>query len=150
MRRPAKIAAVLAATVAVAGSAFAYWSAAGAGTGAGTTSAPAALTVTAATTTQLLLPTGAATGDVSLTITNPNSYSVHLTQLSLDSAAGNGGFSANATGCALSFATQDNGGGGWTFPSGSTNLVLTNSMTMGTGAASICQNRTFSVYLKAS
>ena len=150
MRRAAKIAAVLAATVAVAGSAFAYWSAAGAGSAAGTSSGPTALTVAAGTPTQPLLPTGAATGDVSLTITNPNSYSIHLTQLSLDTAAGNSGFSANAATCALSFAAQDNGGGGWTLPSGTTNLVLTNSMTMGTGAASSCQSETFSVYLKAS
>jgi len=146
----AKLAAVLAVTFAVAGSALAYWSAGGAGSAAGTSSAPAALTVAAATPTQSLLPTGAATGDVSLTITNPNSYSVRVAQLSLDSAAGNSGFSANAVGCALSFATQDNGGAGFTFPSGSTSLVLTNSMTMGTGAVSSCQNRTFTVFLKAT
>jgi hypothetical protein len=87
---------------------------------------------------------------VSLTITNPNAYAVRVAQLSLDTAAGSAGFSANAAGCALSFATQNNGGAGWTFPSGATNLVLTGSMTMGTGAASSCQNQTFNVYIKAS
>jgi hypothetical protein len=150
MRRLARLAALLAATCALAGTAFGYWSATGAGSSAGTTSGTTPLTVTAATPTQSLLPTGAATGDVSLTIGNPNSYAVHVAQLSLDTAADNAGFSANATGCALSFATQDNGGAGWTLPSGNTNLVLTKSMTMGTRAASSCQNRTFSVYLKAS
>jgi hypothetical protein len=150
MRRPAKVAAVLAATLAAASGAFAYWSAGGAGSAAGTGSGPAPLTVAAGTPTQALLPTGAATGDVSLTVTNPNAYAVRVAQLSLDSAAGNAGFSANASVCALSFTAQDNGGAGWSFPSGSTSLVLTNSMTMGTGAASSCQTLTFSVYLKAS
>jgi hypothetical protein len=150
MRRPGRLLAVLAATLALAGTAFAYWSAAGGGSAAGTSSGPAALSVAAATPTQSLLPTGAPTGDVSLTITNPNAYAIHVAQLSLDTAAGTAGFSANATGCALSFATQNNGGAGWTVPSGNTSLVLTGSMTMGTGAASSCQNRTFSVYVKAT
>jgi hypothetical protein len=150
-RRIPKLVVMLCATFTLAGSAVAYWSYAGAGsaTGAGS-SGPSALTVTAGTPTQSLLPTGAPTGDVSVTVANPNPYSVRVAQLSLDTAAGSGGFSANAAGCALSFATQDNGGAGWTFPSGATDLVLTNSMTMETGAASSCQGRTFTVYVKAS
>ena len=150
-RRISTLVVMLCATIPLAGSAVAYWSNAGAGsaTGAGS-SGPSALTVTAGAPTQSLLPTGAPTGDVSVTVANPNPYSVRVAQLSLDTAAGNGGFSTNAAGCALSFATQDNGGSGWTFASGSTDLVLTNSMTMGTAAASNCQNRTFTVYVKAS
>jgi hypothetical protein len=149
--RALKVVALLAASLSLAGSAFGYWQASGAGTAAGSTSSgPAALAVAAAAPTQALLPTGAPSGDVSATITNPNPYAVRVSQLSLDTASGTAGFSANATGCALSFATQDNGGAGWTIPPGASNVVLPSSMTMGTGAASACQGRTFTVYVKAS
>jgi hypothetical protein len=151
IRRSAKIVPIVAATFVVAGSALGYWAATGAGSASATASTgPAALTVSAATPTQSLLPTGSASGDISLTVTNSNSYPVHVAQLSLDTASGSAGFSANAAGCALTFATQNNGGAGWTFGTGSTDVVMTNSMTMGTGAASNCQSRTFTVYVKAS
>lgn len=151
MRRLARIATVVAATFALAGSAYGYWSATGAGASSVTTgSSIAALQLGPAGVSQRLLPTGSASGEVSATVTNPNSFAVHVAQLSLDTTSGVAGFSANAAGCALSYATQDNGGAGWTFAPGNTSLSLPSSVTMGTAAASACQGRTFTVYLAAS
>jgi hypothetical protein len=130
--------------------AFAWWASAGTGSGSAANGTPSALTITAQSPSQSLLPTGAATGDVQLTIANPNSYSVHVNQLALNPAQGIAGFSANATGCALSFATQNNAGAGWTIAPGSTSVSLPSSVTMGTAAASICQGATFDIYLAAS
>ena len=91
-----------------------------------------------------------ATGDLRATITNPNPSRVRIGQLQLDTSQGTGGFSANAANCALSFASQNNGGNGWTIAgSGTLTIDLQSSLTMGTSAASSCQNQTFTVYLKA-
>ena len=150
-RRLVRIGAVLAATFALAASAYGYWSASGAGASTATTSSSvSALQLTPASVSARLLPTGSPSGQVSATVTNPNSFSVHVAQLSLDTTSGTAGFSANAAGCALSFSTQNNGGAGWTFAPGNTTVSLPNSLTMGTGAASACQGRTFTVYLAAS
>jgi hypothetical protein len=131
---------------------FAFWSATGAGAGqAGSLATPAPVTISPATTSQELLPTGAATGDVAVTITNPNPFPVHVNQLALDPVQGTSGYSANAAACELSFAPQTNGGAGWDVPAtGSLSVDLTNSVTMGTGAASACQGQSFGVYLAAS
>jgi hypothetical protein len=151
MRRLARITTVVAATFALAGSAYGYWSASGAGASTVTTgSSIAALQLAPASVSQRLLPTGTATGEVSATVTNPNAFAVHVAQLSLDATNGTAGFSANAAVCALSFAAQDNGGAGWSFAPGNTSLSLASSITMGTGAASACQGRTFTLYLVAS
>ena len=151
MRRLARITTVVAATFALVGSAYGYWSASGAGaTSVATCSSIAALQLAPASVSQRLLPTGSATGEVSATVTNPNSFAVHIAQLSLDTTSGTAGFSANAAGCALSFATQSNGGSGWSFAPGNTSLSLPSAITMGTGAASACQGQTFTVYLVAS
>jgi hypothetical protein len=76
---------------------------------------------------------------------------VHINSLAIDTSQGSSGFSANAASCALSFATQTNGGNGWTIAPNSSTLAidLTSSVTMGTSAASGCQGQTFTVYLKA-
>jgi hypothetical protein len=109
------------------------------------------LTVTAGTDSQSLLPTGAATGDVAITLVNSNSARVHITSLALDTSQGSAGFSANAASCALSFVAQTNGGSGWTVPANGTLAVdLTSSVTMGTSAPGSCQGQSFTVYLKAT
>lgn len=153
MKRAPRVGVLSAALLAVAAaSALGYWSATGTGAGqAGALSGPAPVTISPATTSQELLPTGAPTGDVGLTISNPNAFPVHVNQLALDTLQGTGGFSANAASCALTFATQTNAGAGWDVPaSGSLTLDLANSVTMGTAAASGCQGQTFAVYLEAS
>lgn len=141
----------IAATLALAGGAWAYFNSTGSGSGSGTVSTTTQpVTIAAATgNTQFLLPTGAPTGDVDATITNPNSSSVHIGSLSLDTTQGTNGFSSNASSCALTFTTQTNGGSGWTIPaSGQLTVDMTSALTMGTSAASSCQGQTFSAYLK--
>ncbi len=132
--------------------ASAYLSSHGSGTGNGSvTVALSNLTVTGNTATQSLLPTGSATGDVNVTLNNGNSSRIHINSLALDTSQGVSGFSANASACALSFASQTNGGNGWTISAnGSVSVDLTGSVTMGTGAANSCQGQTFTVYLKAT
>jgi hypothetical protein len=140
------------AMLALAGGALAYFTATG--SGASTASANitlSAVTVTGATGTQSLLPTGSPTGDLNVILHNGNAGRIHLSSLVLDTSQGTSGFSANAASCALSFATQNNTGSGWTIAAGGSLPVdLTSSVTMGTTAASSCQGQTFTVYLKAS
>lgn len=145
-----KLLVTIIATLSLAGGALAYFAGTGSGSGAGSASATVQpVTIAAASgNTQALLPTGTSGGDVTATITNPNSSSVHIGTLALDTSQGSSGFSANAAGCALSFANQTNRGSGWTIPAaGHLSVDLTDSLTMGTTAANRCQNQTFDVYL---
>jgi len=145
-----RLAIALAGLAVFAGAALAFWTAAGDGAGSAGSASVDPVTITAAATTQSLLPTGAATGDVDATIANPNPFAVRVPQLALDTTQGDAGFDDGGL-CALSYATQDNGGAGWTIPAnGSVTVALTNSMTMGAGAANSCQGQTFTVYLRAS
>lgn len=155
MRAPAirKLVLTVGAVLTLAGGALAYFTATGSGAGVGDVNVTlSAVTVTAATGTQSMLPTGGATGDVDVTLHNGNSSEVHINALTLDTSQGSSGLSPNAGSCALSFATQTNGGNGWTIAAKSSTsaIDLTNSVTMGTAAASSCQGQTFTVYLKAS
>lgn len=149
-RRLTQLVLLLVALLALAAGAGAYLASTGSGSGTGGANVSLApVTIAAASgDSQALLPTGTPSGDVKATITNPNSSSVHIGSLSLDASQGVGGFSANAASCALSFARQTNGAGGWTIPAaGQITVDLTNSLTMATSAANSCQNQTFSVYL---
>jgi hypothetical protein len=140
------------AALCLAGGALAYFTATGSGSGSGgATLTLQPVTIAAGSgNTQTLLPTGAPSGDLRATISNSNNSSVHIGSLLLDSSQGSSGFSTNAASCALSFATQNNNGSGWTIPAGGQLSVdLTNSLTMGTTAVNSCQNQTFTVYLIA-
>jgi hypothetical protein len=152
----AMVIAIVVVTVGGAGVAYAYWSAGGAGTGFGAAGTTVPITLSAGTPTVSLLP-GGQTGVV-LTMTNPNTATVRVSSLALDTTQGTGGFSVDAshTGCALatlSFATQTNGGAGWSVPGkvGSTNgsltVTLANSLSMSLSAVNACQGATFTVYL---
>jgi hypothetical protein len=156
-RRIVVVLAVLALTLA-GSTALAYWSATGAGSGAGTTGTTAVVTLTPGTPTSDMYPGGQ--GDVSAVFDNPNSVRVHIGSLKLSTAQGTAGYTVDAghAGCAtsvLSFATQTDGGAGWTVPpkSGSTDGSLTveleDALTMGATAANACQGATFDVYLTA-
>ena len=145
-----RVALMVVAFAAVAAAAFGYWTASGAGSGGAESSAVDPVTISAGTAGASLLPTGTATGDVVATISNPNPFPVHVPQLALDTTQGDGGFDDGGL-CALTYATQDNGGAGWTIPAnGSVPVSLADSVTMGTGAASSCQGQAFTVYLRAS
>jgi hypothetical protein len=151
-RRVNKLAIAVGILLAITGGALAYLLATGSGSGSGSAQVTlSAVTVTDLSATQSMLPTGAATGDIHVKLSNGNSSSVHINSLVLDTSQGTSGFSSNASSCALSFASQTNGGNGWTISANSNVSVdLVNSVTMGTSAATSCQGQSFSVYLKAS
>jgi hypothetical protein len=143
---------------AVAVTADAYWPGSGDGSAAGTAGGPLSITMTAGTATTQLSPGG--TAGVTLTISNPNLFGVRITELSLDTGAGTGGFAVDAAhaGCAvstLSYARQTNGGVGWTVPAkagavnGSLPLNLSAALTMNAAAANACQGAVFTVFLLA-
>jgi hypothetical protein len=84
--------------------------------------------------------------------TNSNAFAVHIGTLALLTTQGAGGFTVanGATSCALSFASQTNGGAGWTVPaSGSLSITLSGALGMGLSADNSCQNQAVSVYLAA-
>jgi hypothetical protein len=91
-----------------------------------------------------------------LTVTNPNSASIKIGSLSLNTSQGTGGFAVDGGhgGCGLaqlSFTTQTNGGNGWTVAgSGTLPVTLTNALSMGAAAANACQGATFTVYLQVA
>jgi len=117
--------------------ASAYFTSHGSGSGSGSSGtlvAPSSVTATAAS---KLFP--GATVDLSVTLTNPNSYSIRITGISQ-------GGSIAALGCttpAVSVPTQ-------TLPTpvtvatGSHTVTIPNSLSMGVASSSDCQNATFS------
>jgi hypothetical protein len=136
----------------------AFWRGSGSGTGSGATGTTVALTLSPATPTDALYPGGQAS--VVLTVRNSNTSAVRIGSLALDTSQGTGGFSVDGghSGCAvatLSFATQTNGGAGWTVPArvggvdGELPTTLTNALSMGVGAANACQGASSTVYLAA-
>ena len=105
-RRRAKLLAALVVALVVAAGAGAYFTATGSGSGSGSVGSPADLTIAALTPAAGLLYPGG-TGEVDLTISNPNTFPVRVNSLVL----GTGGISADAghSGCdtaALAFTTQ--------------------------------------------
>ncbi len=157
-RRGKLIAAVVAALV-VAGSALGYYTAPGSGRGSATVGSPQEVELSASTPTTQLYPGG--TSDVKLTVRNPNAFQVKIGRLSLNTAQGTNGFSADAghPGCdvsALSFTsalgTQNNGGSGWDVPASAPAfpIDLVSAVTMSTSAANACQGASFTVYLQAT
>jgi hypothetical protein len=109
-------------------------------------------------------PTGSlypsANGDVVLIVTNPNLGTVTIASLALDQDRGDGGFAVDAghPGCpasAFTFATQTNGGAGWSIPGrvagvyGSRAVTLGGALAMSPDAPDACQGTTATVYLVA-
>jgi hypothetical protein len=144
--------------VALATAASAFWAVPGSGRLPAATGAPQPITLSAATPSAQLSPGGRA--DLSLTITNPNSFTVHVGTLSLDASQGSGGYEVDSghAGCGVSvlgFAAQTNGTSGWSVPprvgstDGALTLDLPGVLAMGAGAASACQGASFIVYLSA-
>jgi hypothetical protein len=149
--RPSWAAVPVAAALAAAGGAGAWFGAAGSGTGAVGlgTAAPVAIAAGAYPSTPLY-PGG--DGDVTARVSNPNPGAVHLASLALDASRGDGGFDASPAGCdvaALSFTPQSNGGAGWDVPAnGTLDLDLAGSIHLGATAADACRGATFTVYLR--
>jgi hypothetical protein len=134
--------------------AAAYWAGSGSGSGsAATTTATTDVAISPGTATHPAFPTGTPTGDVAVILTNPNAAAVRVAALALDASQGSGGFAVDGahSGCpvaSLSYATQTNGGAGWTVPaSGSLALDLTGALTLAAAAPDACQGASFTVYL---
>lgn len=149
---------VLTIVVGIGGAAGATWSASGSGAGSGATGTVVAVALSPGTPAGDLHPGGQA--DVVLTVSNPNASTVRIGSLALDSSQGTGGFAVDAghSGCAvtaLSFATQTNGGAGWTIPAkvggvdGSLSVTLTDALALDVGAANACQGAQATVFLAA-
>jgi hypothetical protein len=157
-RRMLVVGGLIAASMAVASAASAFWAGVGAGDGSGSTRTAQNVILTPATAGAGLYPGGKA--DVSLTVSNPNTSPVRVVSIALDTARGTGGFAVDAghAACAvdaLDFTTQNDAGAGWTVPSGDgvengvLPVTLTDALTMGRGAANACQGATVTVFLTA-
>jgi hypothetical protein len=119
------------------------------GSGSATASAPAprGLVISqGASATQPLYPTGTPTGDVAVSITNPNPHRVRV-GLALDPTGGTGGYSALAAGCGVQWSAPPDR---WTIPAGATvDLDLRGTLTLPANAPDSCQGLAVFVYLKA-
>jgi hypothetical protein len=136
-----------------------YWTGGGSGSASTTLDNPQELIITAGTPSNRIYPGGQAA--VALVAENPNPYTVHISSLALDASQGTGGFGVDAghAGCGVStltFATQTNGGAGWTVPAksgsvnGSLSIALANALSMGVGAADACQGADFTIHVLAN
>lgn len=136
-----------------AGVAAAYVGGVGSGSASADTGATQSVSLGPATPEDQLYPGGEA--GVAVTITNPNPGPVRVGSLALDTSEGSGGFAVDGghSGCGLetlAFATQSNGGAGWTVPgSGSLSITLSGALSMTSSAANACQGASFTVYLAA-
>jgi hypothetical protein len=88
--------------------------------------------------------------DLSVRISNPNSFGVQVPSLTLDSTRGAGGFEVMKPGCEPDLSFQDQTGD-WSIPAGGVlQLDLPGAVRMGRDASDACQGATFVVYLTAS
>lgn len=135
------------------GAALAWWSGVGSGASTATSGTSAAVTLSPGTPGASLYPGSSAA--IQLSIANPGASDVRVGSLALSTAEGAGGFEVDAAhpDCvegSLGYVTQDNGGAGWTVPSGgSLAVILPGALTMSLDADDGCQGATFVVYLAA-
>jgi hypothetical protein len=157
-RRGTLVAVAVAVTVGVGGAATAVWTSSGGGNGGADTGALQPVVLSSGAPAAPLYPGGQTA--VALTVTNPNLANAKIGSIALDTSQGSGGFGVDGghAGCtltALSFATQTNGGAGWTLPprvgavDGTLAITLPNALSMSTSAANACQGATFTIYLVA-
>jgi hypothetical protein len=143
-----------AASLALGGTAAAFWATSGGGAGTGATGTTTPVTLSPGTAAAQVFPGGDTA--VVLSVTNPNPGSVRIGSLALDPSRGTNGFGVDAghAACglgALSFATQTNDGAGWTLFGGQTLAVtLPHALSMATSAGNACQGASFTVYLAAA
>lgn len=149
--RKAKLAAALVVATVVAGGALAYWTNGGFGSAANSAGATQEVVISAGTPTTHLFP--GESGDVALSISNPNEITVHLPSLLLDPDEGTNGFGVDAghSGCDLSslgYTTQTNGGLGWDVPTSGLVVELEDAVSLATTAPNSCQGASFEVYIE--
>lgn len=127
-----------------AGTAYAYFTSNGSGSGSASTGTTQNVTITTnVTPAGLLQPNG--TGDLVITVTNPNNYPVQITALTL----------GTVTGCTtpdVSLVTPSTSYLPVTIPknASSLRLVISGALTMGVGASNDCQNASLTVPLTAT
>lgn len=138
--------------------ASAFWSGSASGSGSADTAGSEPVSLAPGRPATALSP--GASADVVTTVSNPNSVSLRIGSLTLDTDQGTDGFSvdpghASCGVSALSFSTQSNGGAGWTVPgrvggvAGTASVTLTDAVGLDADAADACQGATFFVYLAA-
>jgi hypothetical protein len=140
------------------GVAYAYSSGSGGGTGSATTGTTVAVILSEGAAAGDLYPGGQA--DVVVEMSNPNTFSVRVDSLVLDTGLGFNGFTASscaAADAALSFTTpQTSDGAPWDVPAkvdttnGTLTVTLRDALMMGAGAASDCQGSAFTVHVAAA
>jgi hypothetical protein len=155
-RGRAKLLLAIVAALVVAGGAAAYLLVGGSGSGSANAGTAQQVTITAGTPSTPLYPGDS--GDVAAVISNPNSASVKINSLVLDTSQGTSGYSVDGghSGCTnlstiLTYTSQNNSGSGWLVPANPSNFTidLSEAISMSTSAVSACQGATFTVYLKA-
>ena len=156
LRHGGAVAIALLVAVALAGTATAYWGGDGDGRTQLRLGDAQALVLGPGVPSALLYPGGDSA--VSVVATNANPYTVHVGTIDLDPSAGTGGFDvdvAHST-CdpsSIAFASQSNGGAGWTVPpraggtDGNRSIDLPDALSMSTTTASACQGAVFTVHL---
>ena len=141
MLRPRKIfvAGGVAAGLLASGVAFAAWTADGTGTGSAGATTAEALTTSVATASAELYPGG--TGDVKVTINNPNDYAVNVTSIS-----GNGTITDDKAACTVTGVTFANQTGTWNVAAnGSSTVTLADAASMSNASDDGCQGAVFTI-----
>ncbi len=144
--RKATIVAVVTGSMLVAGVALAAWTATGTGTGAAKATTATALTVANGTASADLYP-GFADGDLSVDVTNPNSYDIEVSAVEYTGGAitGAGGIGT----CTTTGVTMDAGSiavGPTTITAGSTvNIPVADVINMDNTSDNGCQGATFTI-----
>lgn len=143
LRMPLVLGAVIALVLGLSGgAAYAYFTSSGSGSGVATTGTVQSVTVLGATgTVSAPLYPGDSSGDLLLKITNPNSFTLTLTTITLNSAAtpDSGHSSCTTTGVSLNNET----GLSISVPTGTNTLDITSSVSMSAASSSGCQGATF-------
>ena len=155
------MAAVAVAGLALAVAGLAYFAATGRGNGSANLVEVQSLAVSPASPAGSALYPGGSS-DVSATVHNSNSFTVHVHAFALDTGEPSDGITNDAPGCTSGGNTGSsassvtftgpvtNGSGDFVFPPGDTTLTLPNALSMSTTAENACQGATFTVYLQAS
>lgn len=143
MLRPRKkivVAGGLVAGMLASGVAFAAWTADGTGTGQARATVAEALTASPATASAHLFPGG--TGEVKLTISNPNDYDVNVTSIT----NGTGAITADKAGCTVTGVTFAGATGNWLVDAnGSLEVTLANAASMSNDSDNACQGAVFTI-----
>lgn len=158
-RRKVLVSLALVAVFAIAGGAVAFWTSTGTGSGSATVGTSANLTLNPVIITGTLYPGGTAATSA-ITINNPGSSAVRVSNIALDTtlpASGNGalsGIGGLPVGCSASDFTFTSGipVGGVTVPAGGNVVVNTGTLSMANTAVNqdACKSANLTIFLRAS